>query len=100
MQIVGGNTSPERQIRPSPFRCLMSGRFTPIRPASLLLALLLGCGGDPTGPSSGSLAVQVIGLPAGTSADLVVTGPGGFNRPLGASQTLTALTPGTYTITA
>ncbi|HEX3233153.1 MAG TPA: hypothetical protein VHR41_03075 [Gemmatimonadales bacterium] len=78
----------------------MSGRFSPIRPATLLLALLLGCGGDPTGPSTGSLAVQVSGLPAGTSADLVVTGPGGFNRPLAASQTLTALTPGTYTIAA
>ncbi len=78
----------------------MSGRFTPIRPATLLLAVLLGCGGDPAGPSTGSLAVQVNGLPAGTSADLVVTGPEGFNRPLSASETLTALAPGTYTVAA
>ena len=53
----------------------MTSRFIPIRALSLLLVLLLGCGGDPAGPSTGSLAVQVTGLPAGTSADLVVTGP-------------------------
>jgi hypothetical protein len=44
--------------------------------------------------------VQVTGLPAGTSADLVVSGPEGFNRTLTASETLTALTPGTYAVSA
>src|SRR6266545_4397608 len=78
----------------------MTSRFIPIRAPSLLLALLLGCGGDPAGPSTGSLAVQVTGLPAGTSADLVVSGPEGFDRTLSSSETLTALTPGSYTVAA
>jgi hypothetical protein len=78
----------------------MTSRFIPIRALSLLLALLLGCGGDPAGPSTGSLAVQITGLPTGTSADLVVTGPEGFDRTLSSSETLTALTPGSYTVAA
>jgi hypothetical protein len=78
----------------------MTSRFIPIRALSLLLALLLGCGGDPAGPSTGSLAVQVTGLPAGTSANLAVTGPEGFDRTLSSSETLTALTPGSYTVAA
>jgi hypothetical protein len=78
----------------------MTNRSFPIRPLSLLLALLLGCGGDPAGPSTGSLTVQVTGLPAGTSANLVVSGPEGFDSTLTASETLTALMPGTYTVAA
>jgi hypothetical protein len=78
----------------------MTSRLTPIRPLPLLLALLLGCGGDPAGPSTGSLAVEVTGLPAGTSANLAVTGPGSFNRTLTGSETLTDLTPGSYTVAA
>jgi hypothetical protein len=78
----------------------MTSRFISIRPLTLLLALLLGCGGDPAGPSTGSLAVQVTGLPTGTSANLVVIGPEGFDRTLTASETLTALTPGSYTVAA
>jgi hypothetical protein len=78
----------------------MSGRLTPIQPISLFLVMLLGCGGDPTGPTTGSLAIEVDGLPAGTSADLAVTGPGGFNRAVSASETLTELAPGNYTVVA
>ena len=78
----------------------MTSRCFPIRPFPLLLALLLGCGGDPAGPSMGSLAVQVSGLPAGISANMVVTGPGGFDSTLTGSETLRALTPGSYTVVA
>jgi hypothetical protein len=78
----------------------MTSRCFPIRPFSLLLALLLGCGGDPAGPSTGSLAVQITGLPAGTSANLVVTGPEGFDSTLTGSEMLTGLTPGSYTVAA
>jgi hypothetical protein len=78
----------------------MTSRFFTIRACSLLLALILGCGGDPAGPSTGSLAVQITGLPAGTSANLVVTGPEGFDSTLSGSKTLTGLTPGSYTVAA
>ncbi len=69
--------------------------------ASALLSILLSaCGGGTTEPPSGSLALQVSGLPAGVEGSLTVVGPGGFNRSLGQSETLAALSPGSYTVTA
>ncbi len=50
--------------------------------------------------SSGNLAVTVNGLPGGASAAVTVTGPGGFNQSLTGTQTLTGLTPGSYTVAA
>ncbi|HEV8356877.1 MAG TPA: hypothetical protein VGQ17_08960 [Gemmatimonadales bacterium] len=50
--------------------------------------------------TTGGLAVTIAGLPVGTSGDLTVTAPGGFSQTLTASQTLSGLSPGTYTITA
>ncbi|MDP1861801.1 MAG: hypothetical protein Q8K82_24260, partial [Gemmatimonadaceae bacterium] len=50
--------------------------------------------------TTGSLAVTVGGLPAGSAAAIVVTGPSGFSRTLSASETLTELAPGSYDITA
>jgi CARDB len=71
-------------------------RFVPI-----LLAILAACGdGDPSGPSGGTLAVSVSGLPAGTDAAITVTGPGGYRHDLSASETLTGLAPGGYTVAA
>src|SRR3712207_3262623 len=70
------------------------------RPGAFLLLLLAGCGGDSTGPSSGSLAVTVAGLPAGAAADVSIGGPGGYNQTVSASQTLTGLAPGSYTVSA
>jgi hypothetical protein len=70
----------------------------------ILLAILAGCGGGdgPTTPAPvvGSLVVSVSGLPAGTAAAVVVTGPAGYSRNLTASETLSGLTPGGYTVTA
>jgi hypothetical protein len=51
-------------------------------------------------PSAPALTVSVSGLPSGTSANVTVTGPGGFSQPVAATQTLTGLAPGDYTITA
>jgi hypothetical protein len=71
------------------------------RLSSILLLLLLGCGGDPSGPSGGgSLAVTIQGLPSGSPAAVSVSGPGGFARTLTSSQTFTGLTAGSYTVTA
>lgn len=83
----------------------MSRRPTDV---ALLLAALLApaCGGDskpdPAGPAggSGALAVQVSGLPAGASARVTVTAPGGGVTNLSGSQILTGLAAGTYGVSA
>jgi hypothetical protein len=68
---------------------------------SVLLLLLLGCSGDPTGPSgSGTLSVTVQGLPSGAAAAVSVSGPAGYSQSLTGSQTFTGLAPGVYTVTA
>jgi hypothetical protein len=68
----------------------------------VLLLLLLGCSGDPTGPGggSGTLSVAIQGLPSGAAAAVSVSGPAGYSRSLTGSQTFTGLTPGVYTVTA
>jgi hypothetical protein len=48
----------------------------------------------------GSLRVTIAGLPAGLSASVSVTGPSGYSKSVQASMDLTALTPGTYTVSA
>jgi len=64
-----------------------------------LLACLAACGGGP-GTQGPALAVSINGLPLGAAGDVVVTGPGGFNRTVVASETLSSLAAGTYTLTA
>jgi hypothetical protein len=71
------------------------------RAVPFLVALLAACGGsDPAEPSDGSLAVGVSGLPAGAAAAISVTGPGGYQRDLTATETLTGLAIGSYTVVA
>ncbi len=48
----------------------------------------------------GGVAVTVSGLPAGTAANITLTGPGGFSQVMTASGTVDGLTPGTYTVSA
>jgi hypothetical protein len=71
-----------------------------LRLASLLTLTLLGCSGDPTGPTTGTLSVAITGLPTGSSASVNVTGPNGYSQALTASQALTGLHAGVYTIAA
>ena len=68
----------------------------------VLLTLLAACGGkDTSGPSVGSLAVGVSGLPPASAASVSVSGPGGFAQTVGpTSATLSDLDPGPYTVTA
>ncbi|MFQ6045112.1 MAG: hypothetical protein ACE5PT_01965, partial [Gemmatimonadales bacterium] len=71
--------------------------------AGVATALTVACGDDTTAPPQptvGSLVVSVTGLPAGTDADVTVTGPGGFTQQLTTSDTLIGLEPGTYTLSA
>ncbi len=77
------------------------------RPAAIALAAALlltlaacGGGGPGGGTATGTLDVDVTGLPAGTAADVAVTGPGGFADALTGDETLTDLTVGTYTVAA
>ncbi len=60
--------------------------------------LVLGCGGGSTGPSTGSLAIAVSGLPTGAQAMISVTGPGGYTHSVAATETIPGLDEGTYTI--
>lgn len=50
--------------------------------------------------TTGSLAVTVSGVPDGSTASVVVTGPNGFSQTLSTTTTLSLLTPGSYTISA
>ena len=73
-----------------------------LRRARALLALVAAAcgGGGPTGPAAGSLSLEVTGLPSGVQADVTVVGPGGFNRRVGQTETLTGLAAGSYTVAA
>jgi hypothetical protein len=86
----------------------MNHRIARRIPALLLGALLAACGGDSgtnpdpgPGPSAttGSLALTVQGLPSGTTASIAVAGPGGYAHTAGATETLTELAPGAYSVT-
>ena len=50
--------------------------------------------------STGSLALTISGLPEGTAASVLITGPGGFRQSLAATGTLSGLAAGTYTVAA
>ncbi len=50
--------------------------------------------------TSGSLAVSIGGLPAGSSGTVTVSGPNGFSKQLTGTETLIKLAPGDYTIVA
>ena len=75
----------------------------------ILTLWLAGCGGGDgdaqitDGGMSGTpatLAIVVSGLPAGTPANITVTGPGGYRQTVAQTITLGNLAAGTYTVTA
>jgi hypothetical protein len=68
--------------------------------ALLLLLFAAACGGDTAGPPTGSLTVSVSGLPDGTVADVGVTGPGGYAHQVSATETISGLNAGVYTVEA
>ncbi len=51
-------------------------------------------------PTTGLLAVAVIGLPAGTPGSVAISGPGGFSSTANTTYTFTGLVPGDYYVTA
>jgi hypothetical protein len=78
----------------------MASRLGGARTPPAYMLLLLACGGGSTGPSTGSLALSVSGLPSGSVADVSVSGPSGFHRQLEGSEILSGLVPGSYTVAA
>lgn len=82
-------------------------RLTGAGLATVLLLTLAACGGGrgedgggAAGADTGTLAITVTGLPAGTNASVVVAGPANFGRALTDSQTITGVAAGTYGIAA
>jgi glucose/arabinose dehydrogenase len=49
---------------------------------------------------TGSLTINITGLAAGVNGSVLVSGPSGYSQQLTASQTLTPVPPGSYTVTA
>ena len=74
-----------------------------------LLLILSSCGGGSSSSTSSgpspitsniSLTVQVSGLPSGTTGDVNVTGPNGFQKSLQTTTTLRNLVAGAYDVSA
>lgn len=51
-------------------------------------------------PPAGALNVTIAGLPAGVAGSATVTGPGGFTRTIGTTQTISPVVAGSYGIAA
>ncbi len=74
-----------------------------IRLVTLLIpCVVAGCNSaDPVSPlTTGGLVLTVSGLPSGTAANIILSGPGGFSRALTASGAVDGLAPGSYTLSA
>jgi hypothetical protein len=62
-----------------------------------VLTIAAACSSDSTGPSTGTLTVTVT-TPAGVTGNITVTGPSGYSKTVTATQTLTGLPTGSYTV--
>jgi hypothetical protein len=74
-----------------------------IRLVTLLIpCVVAGCNSaDPVSPlTTGGLVLTVSGLPSGTAANIILSGPGGYSRALTASGAVDGLAPGSYTLSA
>ena len=66
----------------------------------IMSSLLIVQPGFGQASGAGALAIVITGLPGGTQAPVVVSGPSGYQQAISTSTTLTSLTPGMYSITA
>lgn len=85
----------------------MARRFSPAGPrvavsravGAILIYAAVASSSSTTAPDTGSLSVTIT-EPARVSTTVTVTGPGSYSKTLAATQTLTGLATGNYTITA
>jgi hypothetical protein len=79
---------------------IMSAARAGLRPALVVVATVaIGASCDnPSGPRTGKLSLTVVGLPTGTSAQVTLTGPSNFSRVVTASEVISGLKPGDYTL--
>ena len=78
--------------------CQVSGEnprsVTVVASETVTAAFVISCAA-----TTGSLAITISGLSAGTNGAVTVTGPNGYNQLLTQTGILTELTPGTYQVT-
>lgn len=80
--------------------------LTPFLLLLLAVFVLATCGGgsstsqSPPPPEPGSLTVTITGVPPGAAAEIVVTGPLGFQQTITGTSTLSNLSPGSYNVAA
>ncbi len=86
--------------------CVRAVGFATLGVSVFLCVSAIGCGADkgmstvPPPPVSGTLTVNVAGLPAGTAATITVNGPNGYSDTISETTTLTGLAAGAYSFTA
>lgn len=68
--------------------------------ASSLLLLLTACGGGGGGATTGTLQVNITGLPSGVNAAVVVTKPDASSQNLTATATISNAAVGSYSVAA
>ena len=97
--------APRRAPRHAPRRAALfvSGVLATV--AILTSACGGAVGGDATGTGAskqrtGTLAINVAGLPSGAAASITVSGPGGYTRAVAATESVDGLPPGQYAIAA
>lgn len=66
--------------------------------SGLTLCTVTACA-DPA-PTTGSLIIEIVGVPASVQASVVVTGAGGFRRVVPTTTTIDGLTPGGYVVSS
>jgi hypothetical protein len=86
----------------------ITGKYAAALGAALVMCAslwLAGCGGGSNSSSSvgqsmtgGTLALTIAGLPSGVAGNVLVTGPNSYSQTLSSSQSLSHLTPGSYTL--
>jgi hypothetical protein len=87
-------------------RLRLGQRLTIFLAATIALAACGGGGETPTEnppgqtTKKGSLSISISGVPQGSAASVVVSGPGGYSRTLGSTELLPELSPGNYAVTA
>jgi len=69
-----------------------------LRPALVLVTVAITASCEASGPRTGKLSLNVVGLPTGTSAQVTLSGPANYSRVVTTSEVIAGLKPGDYKI--